>query len=67
MPLAVACPISELMLSLTLRSLERGGLVTRELFQEVPPRVEYELTAAGRSLLPALQVLVDWVSLNGLL
>lgn len=67
MPLAVACPISELMLSLTLRSLERGGLVTRELFPEVPPRVEYELTAAGRSLLPALQVLVDWVSLNGLL
>jgi len=56
--------ISERMLSLTLRNLERDGLVTRELFAEVPPRVEYELTAMGRSLLPALQGLVDWVAAN---
>ncbi|WFR98035.1 winged helix-turn-helix transcriptional regulator [Rhizobium tumorigenes] len=54
--------ISERMLALTLRNLERDGLVTRELFPEVPPRVEYELTAMGKSLLPALQGLVDWVA-----
>lgn len=56
--------ISERMLALTLRNLERDGLVTRELFPEVPPRVEYELTAMGKSLLPALQGLVDWVAEN---
>jgi DNA-binding HxlR family transcriptional regulator len=57
-------PISERMLSLTLRSLERDGFVSREVFAEVPPRVEYELTALGKTLLPALQGLVDWVASN---
>jgi len=57
--------ISERMLALTLRNLERDGLVVREIFAEVPPRVEYELTPMGRSLLPALQGLVDWVAGNG--
>lgn len=56
--------ISEKMLSQTLRSLERDGLVLREVFAEVPPRVEYELTEMGLSLLPALQGLVDWVAHN---
>ena len=56
--------ISERMLALTLRQAERDGLVTREVFAEVPPRVEYELTAMGKSLLPALQGLVDWVADN---
>jgi DNA-binding HxlR family transcriptional regulator len=56
--------ISERMLALTLRNLERDGLVAREFFAEVPPRVEYELTAMGQTLLPALQGLVDWVALN---
>jgi len=56
--------ISERMLALTLRNLERDGLVIREIFPEVPPRVEYELTPMGRSLLPALQGLVDWVAHN---
>lgn len=59
-------PISERMLALTLRSLERDGLISREVFPEVPPRVEYELTSSGRSLLPAMQGLVDWVAANGL-
>ena len=56
--------ISERMLALTLRQAERDGLVTREVFAEVPARVEYELTAMGKSLLPALQGLVDRVADN---
>ncbi|PWV99125.1 HxlR family transcriptional regulator [Hoeflea marina] len=56
--------ISQRMLALTLRNLERDGLVIREVFAEVPPRVEYELTPMGQSLLPALQGLVDWVAGN---
>lgn len=56
--------ICERMLSLTLRGLERDGLLSREVFAEVPPRVEYQLTTMGRTLLPALQGLVDWVAGN---
>lgn len=52
------------MLTLTLRNLERDGLVTRELFPEVPLRVEYELTTLSRSLLRPMQGLVDWVTEN---
>ncbi|MHA6878946.1 winged helix-turn-helix transcriptional regulator [Ralstonia pseudosolanacearum] len=52
--------ISQRMLSLTLRNLERDGLVIREVFPEVPPRVEYEMTKLGRSLLLPTQGLVDW-------
>ena len=56
--------ISQRMLTLTLRNLERDGLITRELFPEVPPRVEYELTALGKSLLAPTQALLDWVGNN---
>lgn len=56
--------ISQRMLTLTLRNLERDGLITRELFPEIPPRVEYELTSLGKSLLRPLQGLVDWVASN---
>jgi DNA-binding HxlR family transcriptional regulator len=56
--------ISQRMLTLTLRHLERDGLITRELFPEVPPRVEYELTALGKSLLVPTQALLDWVGNN---
>ena len=52
------------MLTLTLRTLERDGLLTRELFPEVPLRVEYELTPLGRSLLRPMQGLVNWVTEN---
>lgn len=56
--------ISQRMLTLTLRTLERDGLLTRELFPEVPLRVEYELTPLGRSLLRPMWGLVDWVKEN---
>jgi DNA-binding HxlR family transcriptional regulator len=56
--------ISQRMLSLTLKNLERDGLVTRELFPEVPPRVEYEITNRGKSLLRPMQALVDWAKAN---
>jgi DNA-binding HxlR family transcriptional regulator len=56
--------ISQRMLALTLRNLQRDGLITRELFPEVPPRVEYELTGLGKSLLEPTQALLDWVGNN---
>jgi DNA-binding HxlR family transcriptional regulator len=56
--------ISQRMLTLTLRNLERDGLITREVFPEVPPRVEYEITSLGRSLLGPMQGLVGWVATN---
>jgi DNA-binding HxlR family transcriptional regulator len=56
--------ISQRMLTVTVRSLERDGLLMRELFPEVPLRVEYELTALGRSLLVPMWGLVDWVKEN---
>ena len=56
--------ISQRMLTLTLRNLERDGLITREVFPEVPLRVEYELTSLGKSLLRPMQGLVDWVATN---
>src|ERR1700733_6698920 len=56
--------ISQRMLSLTLKNLERDGLVIRELFPEVPPRVEYEITYLGKSLLHPMQGLVDWAKAN---
>ena len=43
-----------------LRRLERDGLVTRQYFAEVPPRVEYEVTELGRSLGPVFATLADW-------
>ena len=56
--------ISQRMLSWTLKNLERDGLVIRELFPEVPPRVEYEITNLGKSLLRPTQGLVDWAKAN---
>ena len=52
--------ISQRMLSLTLRRLERDGLVRRTAFAEVPPRVEYELTDVGRTLIPPAVALAEW-------
>lgn len=44
----------------TLRALERDGLISREVFAEVPPRVEYRLTELGKSLLGPIQVIREW-------
>src|SRR6201981_3216653 len=52
--------ISQRMLTLTLRGLERDGLITRTVFPTVPPRVEYALTALGRDLLQPVSALGDW-------
>ncbi len=52
--------ISQKMLTTTLRTLEADGLLTRTIYPEVPPRVEYQLTETGQSLLPHIQSLVDW-------
>src|SRR5690242_21379004 len=52
--------ISQRMLTLTLRGLERDGLVKRTQFLTVPPRVEYELTELGRSLRDAVEPLSAW-------
>ncbi|MFF1572294.1 winged helix-turn-helix transcriptional regulator [Leifsonia sp. NPDC058292] len=52
--------VSQRMLSLTLRNLERDGLITRTAYAEVPPRVEYELTDRGASLISPALALASW-------
>ena len=52
--------ISQRMLTLTLRGLERDGLVTRTVFPTIPPRVDYELTDLGRGLAEPVQALGQW-------
>ena len=52
--------ISGKVLTDTLRELERDGLVSRHVFAEVPPRVEYELTSLGHTLHAPLRALGDW-------
>src|SRR5260221_7697257 len=56
--------ISKRMLTLTLRGLERDGLVTRTVFPTVPPRVDYELTKLGQSLLTPVNGLGLWARQN---
>jgi DNA-binding HxlR family transcriptional regulator len=52
--------ISQRMLTLTLRGLERDGLVTRTVFPTIPPRVDYALTRLGRTLLEPVRALSEW-------
>lgn len=52
--------ISQKVLTSNLRSMEEDGLLTRKVFPEVPPRVEYTLTETGYSLKPILDAMVDW-------
>ena len=54
--------ISQRMLTLTLRNLERDGLVTRTVYPEIPPRVEYQLTELGRTLTEPLDALWNWAA-----
>lgn len=56
--------ISQRMLTITLRGLERDGLVKRTLFPTIPPRVDYELTDVGRTLLAPVMALVAWANTN---
>ncbi len=56
--------VSQRMLTLTLRNLERDGLVTRTIYPEVPPRVEYSLTALGKTLQGPIAALWDWSAEN---
>ena len=56
--------ISQKMLTVTLRHLEADGLVSRKMYAEIPPRVEYELTDLGRSLLPLIRTLETWANEN---
>ena len=56
--------ITQRMLTLTLRNLERDGLVERHYFPEVPPRVEYEITDMGKSMFHALEGINLWIREN---
>ena len=56
--------ISQRMLTLTVRGLERDGFLTRTVFPTIPPRVDYELTALGHSLLVPVAALGDWAIQN---
>lgn len=53
------------MLTVQLRDLEANGLLTRTVHAEVPPRVEYALTAASLALLPVFRSLRDWAEIHG--
>ena len=52
--------ISQKMLTSTLRHLENDGIISRETFAEVPPKVEYRITERGKSLMPHLDALLSW-------
>lgn len=56
--------VSQRMLTLTLRNLEKDGIVTRTVYPTIPPRVEYELTTLGRSLIEPLGVLSEWAQVH---
>lgn len=52
--------VTQQMLTLQLRELERDGIVQRKVYAEVPPKVEYSLTERGRSLEPILLLMLEW-------
>lgn len=52
--------ISQKVLTSTLRMLEKDGFVKRKMYSEIPPRVEYELSALGLDLLPLIESFADW-------
>ena len=56
--------ISQKMLTTTVRNLEADGLISRKMYAEIPPKVEYRLTALGASLLPLIRDMVSWADNN---
>lgn len=54
--------ISQKMLTVTLKSLETDGLIDRKVYPQVPPKVEYTLTALGETLLPSINMLKKWAA-----
>jgi DNA-binding HxlR family transcriptional regulator len=56
--------ISRRILTQQLRQLEKSGLVHREVFAQVPPKVEYSLTELGKTLIPIIDVLGQWASVH---
>ena len=54
--------VSQRMLTVTLKNLENDGLITRKVYAQVPPKVEYDLTALGRSLLVQYSIFAEWAS-----
>jgi DNA-binding HxlR family transcriptional regulator len=56
--------ISQKMLTTTVRNLEADGLLSRKMYAEIPPKVEYRLTALGASLLPLIRDMVIWADNN---
>jgi DNA-binding HxlR family transcriptional regulator len=56
--------VSQRMLTLTLKHLVEDGLVVRTAYAEVPPRVEYEVTELGRTLVPLVMALAEWAMAN---
>lgn len=56
--------ISQKMLTVTLRTLEEDGFVSRTIYPEIPPRVEYALTERAYSMLPYVSALLDWAKAN---
>jgi len=56
--------ISQKMLTITLKNLEADGLISRKMYAQIPPRVEYSLTNLGISLLPTIDALSNWALAN---
>lgn len=57
-------PITKKMLSQQLKDLEENGMVSRKVYAEVPPKVEYSLTEKGKSILPLLNTMCEWGRTN---
>jgi DNA-binding HxlR family transcriptional regulator len=61
---AIGPDISQKMLTATLRTLEADGFIKRTIYPEIPPKVEYTITALGKSLVPLIDKLEKWAKLN---
>ena len=54
-------PITHKMLSTQLKELEKDGLITRNVYQQIPPKVEYSMTEMGRDFRPVIKEMYDWI------